>query len=110
LDRAHDLAGVPRGKRLERLADECRRRARAYRDAERRRAEGNRHAKLPSLPPELAFARSVDISRLRPWEYWAADSAELYEIAKLQAAWHEGLEESSATEKRSTTKAWEPEG
>jgi hypothetical protein len=47
---------------------------------------------------------------LRPWEYWAADSAELYEIAKLQAAWHEGLEESSATEKRSTTKAWEPEG
>jgi len=35
---------------------------------------------------------------MRPWEYWEADSAELYEIAILQTAWRDGYD-AGGTEK-----------
>lgn len=89
--------GVPRGKRVEQLVADARRAGRATgrveRDNARRKAENLPARKTPKLSDELRFALAVNVDGLRPWEWWEADSAELYLIGSLKAAWNEGKSE-----------------
>lgn len=45
---------------------------------------------LPTMPPELNYALMVNISDLRPWEFWEADSAELFMVSELKRAYQDG--------------------
>jgi hypothetical protein len=42
------------------------------------------------MPNELQFALSVNVSDMRPWEFWESDSAELYMITTILSAYQEG--------------------
>ena len=48
---------------------------------------------MPVPSDELAFALSVNLDDLRPWEFWEADSAELYMLRSLKAAYYEGRQD-----------------
>ena len=48
---------------------------------------------MPEPSPELAFALSVDLDGYRTWEFWEADSAELYMLKSLKAAYWEGRQD-----------------
>ena len=45
------------------------------------------------MPPELAFALNINVGDLRPWEFWEADSAELYMIGEIKRAYQDGRAE-----------------
>lgn len=42
------------------------------------------------MPQELLFAMSLNLEDMRPWEFWEADSAELYMLRSIKAAYYEG--------------------
>lgn len=97
MDRRDAVAGVPRGKRVEQLVADARRAGRATERVTRANAERKAQKlpprKVPTLSDELRFALAVTVDGLRPWEWWEADSAELYLISALKAAWQEGQQD-----------------
>ena len=44
------------------------------------------------MPDELSFALSLNLEGLRPWEFWEADSAEMYMLTSIKAAYLDGRE------------------
>lgn len=52
--------------------------------------------KYPTPPPELVFAMAVDVSNLRPWEFWMCDSEEYYLITTLRAEYENARKEARA--------------
>lgn len=99
MDRRDVAAGIPRGKRVEQLVADARRAGRATGRVERtnveRKAQKLPPRKKPPISDELRFALAVNTDGLRPWEWWEADSAEMYLIGVLKAAWHEGQAEAN---------------
>jgi hypothetical protein len=46
---------------------------------------------------------NLNVDGLRPWEWWQADSADLYQIAEIKSAWKEGRAAARSQQAKPTT-------